>query len=142
MAIEPITAILEVGKMAIDRLWPDPVKRAEATMKLAEVEQRGDLAELDAYVKSLLGQLEVNKIEASHKSIFVAGWRPFVGWSCGVSLAYASIIEPMARFISVLCGFEGEFPIIDTTITMQILVGMLGFGAYRMQEKIKGVSRG
>ena len=141
MAFDPVTAIFEVGKIAIEKIWPDPVKQAEAQLKLGQLAQAGDLAELDAHVKSLVGQLEINKIEANHKSIFVAGWRPFIGWSCGFALAYASILEPLMRFIAYTSGFEGTFPIIDTTITMQVLMGMLGFGAFRTHEKVKGVNR-
>jgi hypothetical protein len=87
------------------------------------------------------GQLEVNKVEAASASIFVSGGRPFVMWVCGIALAYASIVEPTGRFIArVFFGYDGEFPIIDTTLTMQILFGILGLGAYRMNEKINGVA--
>lgn len=84
---------------------------------------------------------EINKIEAQHRSVFVAGWRPFIGWVCGASLAYVSIIEPIGRFIATLSGYTGSYPVIDTTITNQILMALLGFGAYRSFEKIKGVSK-
>ncbi len=89
----------------------------------------------------LMIQNEINKIEAGHRSVFVAGWRPFIGWVCGLSLAYVSIFEPIARFIATLRGYMGVFPVIDTTITNQILMAMLGFGVYRSVEKIKGVSK-
>ena len=83
MALDPISALFEAGKMAIERIWPDPNKRAEQLFKL-EVR--------------LNHLLEINKQEASHASIFVAGWRPFVGWCCGFGLLYASILEPLMRF--------------------------------------------
>jgi len=141
MSFDPVTAIFEVGKIAIEKIWPDPVKQAEAQLKLGQLAQAGDFAELDAHVKALVGQLEINKIEAAHSSVFVSGWRPFVGWSCGFALAYASILEPLMRFIASMSGFDGVFPILDTTITMQVLTGMLGFGALRTHEKTKGVHR-
>lgn len=86
-----------------------------------------------------LAQIEVNKVEAESNSLFRGGWRPFVGWVCGVGLAYAAILDPLLRFIATVgFGYIGIFPIIDTEITMQILFGLLGLGAYRTVEKIKG----
>ena len=136
-----ITSLFSIGKTIIERVWPDPAKQAQELLKLKELEQRGDMAELSAHVQSLTGQLEINKIEASHKSIFISGWRPFIGWICGAGLAYAAFIEPLMRFIATVCGYAGEFPVIDTTITMQILTGMLGLGALRTHEKTKGVHK-
>jgi hypothetical protein len=90
-------------------------------------------------IKVDLAQIEVNKEEAKSLNVFVAGWRPFVGWVCGTGLAYVAIIEPVARFIAkVAFGYDGEFPAIDTTLTMQVLIGMLGLGALRTTEKVKG----
>tara|TARA_R110000782_G_scaffold269587_2_gene367981 strand:+ start:654 stop:1094 length:441 start_codon:yes stop_codon:yes gene_type:complete len=141
MSTDPITALLDIGKMATRRIWPDPVKQAEEERKLIELSQTGDLARLNAEVQLLLGQMEVNKIEASSGSLFIAGWRPFVGWVCGFGLAYASIIEPIMRFIAKLSGYTGAFPLIDTSITMQVLLGMLGLGLMRTREKEKGVHK-
>ena len=88
----------------------------------------------------LVGQIDINKIEAAHPSIFVSGWRPFVGWSCGFALCYVSILEPIGRFIAVVgFGYAGEFPQIDTVITMQVLLGLLGIGGMRTFDKLKGV---
>ena len=102
-------------------------------------------ADLDAYkaeTERMGGQVEINKIEAANSSLFVSGGRPFVVWVCAVALAYASVIEPMARFVAkVGFGYEGEFPAIDTELTMQVLIGVLGLGAYRSFEKAKGVAR-
>lgn len=136
MSLDPITALLSVGESVIEKIWPDETKRAEEMRKLKELEQRGDLAQLEAHVKSLTGQLEINKIEANHKSIFVSGWRPFCGWVGGVGLAYISIIEPIARFIAkVGFDYQGEFPEINTDITQQVLLGMLGLGVMRSADK-------
>lgn len=141
MSFDPLSALFDLGKSAIDKIWPDPVKRAEEVRKLEEMRQRGDLAGLNAQVQLLTGQLEINKTEAAHKSIFVAGWRPFVGWVCGFALAYAAILEPLMRFGATMYGYTGDFPVIDTSITMQVLLGMLGLGAMRTREKEKGVHR-
>ena len=141
MSFDPLSALFDLGKVAIEKIWPDPTKRAEELRKLEELKQRGDLEEMNAQVKLLTGQMEINKIEAASNSIFVAGWRPFVGWVCGFGLAYASIIEPVMRFIASMNDYTGTFPVIDTSITMQVLLGMLGLGAMRTREKEKGVHK-
>ena len=97
-----------------------------------------EIARLDA--QALQNQTDVNKIEAASANIFVSGWRPAVGWCCCFALAYAAIIEPLARFIAALCGFHGDFPHIDTDITLQVLMGMLGLGGMRSFEKARGVA--
>ena len=104
------------------------------------MQQTGELAVLTAETELAKGQLEVNKIEAGSVNIFVSGWRPFVGWTCGLGLVYASFIEPLMRFIAqVGFKYEGQFPIINTDITTTILLGMLGLGAMRTTEKVKGI---
>lgn len=135
MSFDPLSAIFDLGKSAIERIWPDPAKQAEELRKLSELKQNGDLALLEAQVKLLVGQLEINKMEAKHSSIWVAGWRPWVGWVCGASLLYVSLLEPIMRFIAMMCDYTGKFPVIDTSLTMQVLMGMLGFGAMRSFDK-------
>ena len=141
MAIDPITAALDVGKVLIEKIWPNVVDQAREIRLLEELHQKGDLAELNARVEAMKGQLEINKVEAGHKSIFVAGWRPFVGWVCGFGLLYASVIEPLMRFIATVNDYTGTFPVLDTTITMQVLLGMLGLGLMRTKEKEKGTHK-
>jgi hypothetical protein len=141
MSFDPISALFDIGKVAIEKIWPDPTKRAQELRKLEEMKQHGDLEEMNAQVKLLTGQMEINKTEAASKNLFVAGWRPFVGWVCGFGLAYAAILEPLMRFIASVNDYAGTFPIIDTTITMQVLLGMLGLGAMRTREKEKGVNK-
>ncbi len=135
MSFDPISAVFDLGKSIISRVWPDPKQQADAFYKLQKLKQDGNLAELSAYVQSMTGQLEINKIEAASSSVFVAGWRPFVGWICGFALAYVAIIDPMFRFFALMFGYKGDFPVIDTTITMQVLLGMLGIGTLRSYDK-------
>ena len=80
------------------------------------------------------GQLEVNKVEAAHKSLFVAGWRPSIGWCCSLGLLYHVLIAPIA-------GIWVEVPEIDPSLLMTTMTGMLGLGAMRSYEKVQGVSR-
>ena len=95
----------------------DPNKKLEIAGKLAEV------------------QTKINEAEATHRTVFVAGWRPFIGWVCGLGLLYAVFIESLLRFVFTVKGWTIEFPKIDTTITMQVLFGMLGLVGARSYEK-------
>lgn len=125
----------------IDKLFPDPAKAAEAKLKLFELQQSGELAQLKAETDLALGQLAINTEEARSASVFVSGWRPAVGWVCALAFAYAAIFEPMARFVAaVWFNYSGAFPVIDATLTMQVLFGILGLGAFRSYEKSKGVA--
>ena len=87
------------------------------------------------------GQLEVNKVEAASQSMFVAGWRPAVGWFCVLGMASNFIIIPMANFGLALAESGVTIPLIDTSTMMPVLMGMLGLGAMRSVEKVRGVSR-
>ena len=87
------------------------------------------------------GQLEVNKVEAASKSMFVAGLRPAVGWVCVLGMASNFIIIPMANFGLAIAESNITIPLIDTSTMMPVLMGMLGLGAMRSVEKVQGVSR-
>lgn len=131
--------LLGLGNRLIDRLWPDPVKKEEAKLKLAEMQQTGELAVLQSETSLALGQLEINKEEAKSDNWFRGGWRPYVGWVCGFALSYAAVIEPLMRFIAtVIFKYEGPYPVIDTTITLQVLLGLLGLGGLRSWDKKNG----
>lgn len=87
------------------------------------------------------GQLEVNKTEAAHKSLFVAGWRPAVGWTCCLGMASNFLVIPMANFALAITGSAVVIPLLDTGEMMPVLMGMLGLGAMRTYEKKQGVQR-
>lgn len=118
----------------IDRI-PDPNERARAKEKIE--------AEMLAAMTSLVqGQLEINKAEAQHGSIFVAGWRPGIGWICGAALAWNFIVQPIISWIAFLNGTDlGGVPTLDTGELTTILLGMLGLGGLRTYEKRLGVAR-
>ena len=118
--IGPITGLL--GKFVEDKDQKNALAHEIAT-----------LAQKEAH-KNAAFQLEVNKTEAAHKSLFVAGWRPFIGWCCGLGLLYSVLLSP-------LLDIWFEMPVIDSTILMPTMTGMLGLGALRSYEKVKGVSR-
>ena len=134
-----LSGLFDLGKGLIDRLWPDPEKKAAAQLELLKMQQSGDLAQLAAETDLAKLQIQTNIEEAKSTNWWVAGWRPAIGWVCGAGLAYAALVEPFARFAAkVWFGYTGDFPVIDTDLTMQILMGMLGLGAMRSVEKVKG----
>jgi len=91
--------------------------------------------------EAMIAQLEVNKTEAAHKSLFVAGWRPFIGWVCGLGFFSNFIVIPVANFVLQLLSNPVVIPMIDTSQMMPVLMGMLGLGAMRTVEKVQKVSR-
>jgi len=131
MGLPILGDIIQVVGSVIDDLHDSgEEKRADALERLKLVQEQ------------LMGQQAANTVEAGHGSVFVAGWRPFVGWVCGGALAYAAVLEPVLRFVArVGFGYGGEFPVIDTALTLQILLGMLGLGAFRSWEKKESVAR-
>ena len=134
-----LSGIFDLGKGLIDRLFPDPAAKAAAQLELLKMQNAGEFAHLAAETDLARLQIQTNIEEAKSTNWFVAGWRPGIGWVCGAGLAYAALIEPFARFIAkVWFGYTGDFPVIDTDLTLQILMGMLGLGAMRSAEKIKG----
>lgn len=118
----------------IDRI-PDPNERARAK---EQIEQQM----LAAMTSLVQGQLEINKAEAQHASIFVAGWRPGIGWICGAALGWNFIVQPIASWGAFLYGIDLEgMPTLDTGELTTILLGMLGLGGLRTYEKRLGVAR-
>lgn len=117
------------------RFIPDKNARAEAE----EYFQNNVLNALTGLVE---GQLEINKMEAQHSSIFVAGWRPGVGWICATALGWNYILQPIISWIAVANGFDlAQAPTLDTAELTTILLGMLGLGGLRTYEKTLGVAR-
>jgi len=119
---------------AFGAIIPDPEARDRAVADLIAKLSQSDLA-----------QLEVDKAEAASANLFVAGWRPFIGWVCGASLAYAAIVHyALAWILDVISIFTGQslppLPKPDLGITLEILAGMLGLGGLRTYEKLNNVA--
>jgi len=109
----------------------DPAEQAKIMLALDQME-----------AKLKMAQMDVNNTEARHKSIFVAGWRPFIGWISGSALAYNYIAQPLIYTALAASGKVMQMPTLDIGTLMALLGGMLGFGAFRTVEKVKGVERG
>lgn len=144
MSVDPITAALNLGKVAIEKIFPDPQQRAEATLRLEKLHQDGNLAVMQSEVQLLLGQIEINKIEAASDSLFKSGWRPAVGWACVIGLFYSFLLRPiMSWVILLLHSGEGEailMPALNMGDLITLLGGLLGLGTLRTFEKTKGVA--
>jgi hypothetical protein len=118
--IAPVTSLL-------NKVIPDATERNRIAFELSTLTEK--------YAQELAkGQLEVNKVEAAHKSLFVAGWRPAIGWICGIALLYSTILSPILDIWFTV-------PAVDTSLLQTVLMGMLGLGAMRSYEKAKGVQR-
>jgi len=126
--IAPVTGLLD--KFVEDKDQKNKLAHELATMA-------------DRHAQELAkGQLDINKAEASHRSIFVAGWRPFVGWTCGVALAWHFVLAPFIIFGSAYAGIElPELPQFDMSSLLTVLMGMLGLGGLRSFEKYKGLTK-
>lgn len=123
--------LLGIAEKIFDRVIPDKAAAEKAKLEMATALQSQEFA-------LALEQIKVNAEEAKSTNWFVAGWRPACGWIGAFALAYAAIGEPIARFIALVgFGYSGFFPELDSNITMQILFGILGLGAYRSYEKVK-----
>jgi hypothetical protein len=141
MAIDPISAALDIGGKLIDRLWPDATQAAAAKLELLKMQQTGELAQLTAETELAKGQIEVNQAEAGSSSLFVAGWRPWIGWVCGIAFAYHFVAQPFLAFILAATGHPVTLPTFNMDALYTVLLGMLGLGSMRTFEKYKGVGR-
>ncbi len=129
MALDPVSALFEVGSKVLDRVLPDPAQQAAAKLELLKLQQNGELAQIT-------GQMEINKVEAASSSLFVSGWRPSIGWICGAGFAVQFVIGPLAEWGAALAGHPVKFPQMDTGTMMPLLLGMLGLGGMRTAEKL------
>ena len=111
----------------LDKFIADKDQKARLSHEIAT------LAEKQSH-EALKGQLEINKMEAAHKSLFVAGWRPAIGWICALGLLYNTIIVN-------LLGIWLEVDPVDTTLLVPVMMGLLGLGAMRSYEKVNQVAR-
>jgi len=122
-----LSSLIEPATKLLDKVIEDKDQKNALAHEIATMAERHaqELAK---------GQLDVNKVEAAHKSLFVAGWRPAIGWVCALGLFYNVILAN-------IIGIWVDVPEIDTTLLVSVMMGMLGLGAMRSYEKVQGVSR-
>ena len=132
MGLPLIDTVLDLVKGPLDKLIPDKNKKLEFEHEIHKLALSQGLA-----------QLEINKIEAKHPSIFVAGWRPFIGWVCGMALLWHFMLHDIVVW-SVAVYFPDAPPpptLVGTETLITVLLSLLGLGGLRTFEKVKGISR-
>lgn len=133
MSFDPISAVSNLVSTVVSRIWPDATEQEKAKLALQEMEENGQL-------QIIMKQLDINLAEAQNKSIFVSGWRPFVGWVCASAFAFQYIVQPMIETISTTFGHPIVLPKLDYSQMGTVLMGLLGLGGMRTYEKQKGVN--
>jgi hypothetical protein len=134
MSLDPISAALDLGNTLINKIFPDPAQADAAKLELLKLQQSGELA-------TMTSQTDINKIEASNASIFVSGWRPFVGWVCGSAFALHYLLMPVVNFVIVMNGSKEVILSFDMQTLLTLLMGLLGLGGMRTYEKVQGVAK-
>lgn len=155
MSFDPFTAAFDLGKIAIEKIWPDPTRRAEELRKLEELKQNGDIAELNAHVQLMLKQAEINLADAKSGSFFQSGWRPAIGWVGALSLALMYIPKALvmtfiwtwqcyaaltAEAVDVASVVLPSFPDLGVSDIIGLLMSMLGVAAMRSYDKKQGTN--
>lgn len=144
--MNPIADAISGGVKGLGDLALSFVKEFHVSPERAAEMELAIQKQQDSVLQSLIevdkAQLEVNKEEAKSSSLWIAGWRPYIGWGCGTSFLYSTLIEPLMRWVAVVIfHYPGQFPVLDSNITMQVLFALLGMGGLRSWEKYKGVAR-
>tara|TARA_R110000823_G_scaffold177441_1_gene310005 strand:- start:178 stop:582 length:405 start_codon:yes stop_codon:yes gene_type:complete len=130
-----LSAVLPSVMEVAGRFLPEDKEKRAAAERDIRAKLTDSLAQVD------LAQLGINKVEAAHRSMFVAGWRPFIGWTCGVALMYTYVLQPILVFGLAQAGYLVELPKMDLGELMPVLMGILGLGGLRSWEKVKGVAK-
>jgi hypothetical protein len=121
---------IAAGLKVLDKFVPDPEAKAKAESELRSSLQAWDKAQTD-----------VNAVEAANANVFVSGWRPFIGWTCGLALAYQYVLAPLVMWATLTMGVHLAAPPKLDDMLWQLVFAMLGMGGLRTFEKIKGVAR-
>lgn len=128
--MDPITAVVGLVTSIVSKVWPDKTEQQKQEFTLALTRELNE-------TQLLTKQIDVNVEEAKSSNIFVAGWRPFIGWVCGLAFAWQFIGLPIFLFISNALGHPVQPPVFDTASMTTVLLGMLGLGSLRTYEKVK-----
>lgn len=130
-----IEALISPIANLVSKFVPDKDQAAKLAHEIATMAQK------HAH-ENAMAQIEVNKAEAASNSIFKGGWRPFIGWVCGIAFAYHFVLQPLLIFVMTYLGHPvPELPDFDMASLMTVLGGLLGLGGLRTFEKYKGISK-
>ena len=123
----------------LDKVIPDPQAKAQAQLELLRLQQAGEFKEIDAQLEMARNQTSVNLEEAKNASLFVSGWRPFIGWTCGFIFVSNYIGVPLLAWLSPFLDIPPP-PRLEIGEVLPVLLGMLGLGSLRTAERIKGAA--
>lgn len=136
MGIPIIGDVIDSVKDLVSEMIVDKDKKAQLNYELEALKDKAN----QRLHEELMAQNEVNKVEAGHRSVFVAGWRPFIGWTGGAGVAWTFVVSPVVEWASRLAGWKGEMPVIDASQLMTLVLAMLGVAGMRSFDKVKGVA--
>ncbi len=142
MALPLLGSIIASTIDIIGRFIPDPEEKAKAQLEVMKIQQSSEFKQIEASLQQAQMQADINKQEAAHASVWVAGWRPFIGWVCGAGLALQFILFPMVFWVGQLANVAIIMPQLPFEMIMTMLGGMLGIGGMHTYEKVKGVVKG
>ncbi len=125
----------------LDRIIPDPEARDRAKIELLKAERAGELETLKLAITADHSQTDINRQEAANPNLFVSGWRPFIGWVCGIAFSYHFILQPLLAFTIANSGGNAALPAFDMQELSTVLMGILGLGSLRTIEKIRGTGK-
>ena len=132
-------ALVPAISKLLDKIIPDPQARENAKLELMKVENEQILQQMQLELAADTNQTQIDQEEAKNPQLFVSGWRPFIGWVCGVAFAYHFVAQPLLAFIMANSGGKAVLPDFDMQELTTVLMGMLGLGSLRTIEKIKNV---
>ena len=133
--------IFSLVSTVIDKIFPDKTEADKAKLALLELEQKGELAVLDALKSQDAGQAEINKVEAASANWFVSGWRPAIGWVGVLSFVWLFLGRPIVETYCAYKGLQVTLPKIDSEGIYALVFGLLGISGSRTYEKMKGCTR-
>jgi hypothetical protein len=128
-----LAPLLEFGKDIIGRFFPNEEEKRKAEAEFLRLAMDGEL-------KQVIAQLQINAQEAAHPSIWVAGWRPFYGWTGGAGFLYAVLVQPLLTWFASIKGWPAP-PLLDVDLLLVVAGGMLGIGGLRTYEKRQGITK-
>lgn len=125
MDLTGLGSVSDLIKSVADKIWPDPAERDQYLLKAQELDNQ-----------LLAGQMAINQAEAASSSLFVAGWRPAVGWVCAIAFGYHMVFQPAFTYFLAACGYSFPLPVFNVEMLSDTLYGLLGLGVMRTTEKM------
>lgn len=132
---DPITAVSELIRTIVDKVFPDKTQIERDKIALAMQQAQNEY-------NANTAQSDINKIEAASANLFVSGWRPGAGWVCVLGFGVQFLVAPLMTWITTLLGHAVTFPQLDMTTLVPLLMALLGLGGMRTYEKINGIAAG